>query len=192
MPITHNTSNPASTGLHLISRNAGQRRSPDRGIVHAKSQDGLLTWTYTTRLYATFHHPEVLVAGLDPFLAHSVVSQVVDLVSSGNVYSRRSVSDDLLHHLTCVFRMMSSVAAGRLIPELGTQTALQIVYPDPRNFLPWHVGHNASWRAMQPLFLADHPMGEVEARFLDAALLNTRSTRGLRHQFAPSHLQETR
>ena len=156
--------------LQVITGNANRRRLADRGIVHAKSQDGLLTWSYTTSLYLSFNHPEILVAGLDPFLAQSMITQLLEQISQGRVFAEGSSTDSALHQLLCAFRQMPSVAAARLMPSLGGRSALQLVYPDNRNRLPWQSDYNASWREVQPLFMIGAPLGEVECRFLEAAM----------------------
>jgi hypothetical protein len=160
----------ATLGLHVIPGNGQRRRAADRGIVHAKSQEGLLTWSYTTTLSATLDHPEILVAGLDPFLANSVMTHLVEMISHGGLYEDGSTTEGALHQLTCVFKRMAPTAAAILMPTLGAKPALQLIYPDHRNRLPWDAGHNPSWREVQPLFLADQPLGEIESSFLNAAM----------------------
>ncbi len=159
-----------SSGLRLISGRSARRRNTDSGIVHARSQDGLLTWSYTTFLAHTHQHPEILVAGLDPFLSNSLLRHITDMVAHHHVYSRRSTIPGLLPHLTCVFRDMEPLAAARLIHGLGVSSALQLIYPDPHNQLPWQSGHNRSWRRAQPLFLTSFAIGPLEQQYLDAAL----------------------
>ncbi len=158
------------SGLRLIAGSSAKRRSTDSGIVHARSQDGLLTWSYTTFLSHTYKHPEILVAGLDPFLSNSVLRHLTEMVAHHHVYSRRSSVPELLPHLTCVFRDMEPLAAARLIQGLGVSSALQLIYPDPHNQLPWQSGHNPSWRRAQPLFLTSCAIGPLEQQYLDAAL----------------------
>ena len=154
----------------MITGNANRRRLADLGIVHTKSQDGLLTWSFTTSLYPGFNHPEILVAGLDPFLVHAVIAHIIELISHGKVFVEGSSTDSALHKLVCVFRQMPAAAAARLMPMLGGRPALQLVYPDNRNHLPWQTGHNPSWREVQPLFMIGAPLGDVECRFLEAAM----------------------
>lgn len=161
---------PTPAGLRLVPGSSARRRSTDSGIVHARSQDGLLTWSFTTFLTHTHKHPEILVAGLDPFLSNSVLRHLTEMVAHHHVYSRRSSVVDLLPHLTCVFREMAPLAAARLIQGLGTSSALQLIYPDPHNQLPWQPGHNPTWRQVQPLFLANCAVGPLEQQYLDAAL----------------------
>ena len=163
-------SDTVQTGLHLVPGSSARRRRTDSGIVHARSQDGLLTWSYTTFLAHTHKHPEVLVAGLDPFLSNSVLRHLSDMVAHQHFYSRRSSVADLLPHLTCVFREMAPLAAARLIQGLGTSPALQLIYPDPHDKLPWQSSHNPSWRQAQPLFLTNCAVGPLEQQYLDAAL----------------------
>ena len=164
---------PASTsapGLQVISGNATRRRQADLGIVHAKSQDGLLTWSYSSALFPSFNHAEILIAGLDPFLANSIISNLVQLISRGKSYAEGSTVENALNHLVCVFRQMPTSAAAKLMPSLGGRPALQLIYPDTRNRLPWQDGHHSSWREVQPLFMIGEPLGQVECRFLEAAM----------------------
>jgi hypothetical protein len=158
------------TGLRVIAGNSSRRRAEDHGIVHEQSQNGLYTWTYTTALINRFDHPEILVAGLDPFLANSVLAHLTELISHGQVYFEGSSSESALPQLSCVFRSMASFAADILMPSLGGEPALQLIYPDRDNRLPWQSGHRASWRSVQPLFLAGGSLGEAESRFFEAAM----------------------
>jgi hypothetical protein len=86
------------------------------------------------------------------------------------VYADGSSIETGLHQLTCVFREMIHAAASILMPALSDRPALQLVYPDHHNRLPWETEHNPSWREVQPLFMADQAPGNVETEFLHAAL----------------------
>jgi hypothetical protein len=165
----------ASPGLQIISGSTPRRRSADRGVVHARSQDGLQTWTYTSTLSENFDHPEILVVGLDPFLANSVITHLSEVIASGVVFKDGSTVETALPDLSCVFRRMAPTAAAILMPAVmmlrtAQRPTLQLIYPDQRNRLPWQLGHNPSWRVAQPLFLAGEPLGEIESHFLEAAM----------------------
>jgi hypothetical protein len=161
---------PDKSSFQLISGKGVRRRSSDRGIVHARSTDASLTWSYTNSLVNGFDHPEVFIAGLDPFLADAVLSHILALVSTGRSFSPNECVEGLLHDFTCAFRDMSASAASLLLNQEREACALQLVYPDHKNRLPWEAGYNRSWRTVQPLFFEGHINGDVEIRFLKAAV----------------------
>jgi hypothetical protein len=144
-------------------------------IVHAQSEDGLLTWSYTSGLCEAFSHPEFLLTGLDTFLAESVLNQLMDLVAQGHVFTESSMERDLLHRLTCAFREVPEAMASILMPVVHNRqtghevSVLQCIYPDNKNRLPWHFGYNNSWHEVQPIFNFEAPLTKVEINLLQAA-----------------------
>jgi hypothetical protein len=166
-----------SSALELVPQSSaliGQSDSPYR-IVHAHSDDGLLTWSYTFGLRESFQHPEFLLTGLDPFLSDSVLTQLAENVVLGHKYSESELQKDLLHRLTCAFCEVPTPMARTLMPLADTLVdgqelrALQVVYPDNHNRLPWHFGYNTSWHEVQPLFTADIELTKVEHALLRSA-----------------------
>ena len=144
-------------------------------IVHARSEDGLLTWSYTAGLREADNHPEFLLTGLDTFLAESVLSLLISQVASGHSFNEATTARDLLHRLTCAFREVPTAMASILMPIADTVhngqalTALQCVYPDNKNRLPWHFGYNNSWHEVQPIFNFESPLTRIEINMLRAA-----------------------
>ena len=144
-------------------------------IVHAHSEDGLLTWSYTSGLDPARRHPEFLISGLDPFLAESVLRQLVDRVAQGETFTEVSAERNLLHRLTCAFREVPGAMASILMPLAGSivdgqsPSALQCIYPDHHNRLPWHMGYHASWQETQPIFNFETPLSRSATRVLRAA-----------------------
>jgi hypothetical protein len=146
-----------------------------RRIIHAHSDDGLLKWSYTSGLRESIRHPEFLMTGLDPFLSESVLLQLMEQVFLGHQYSESEQQKDLLHRLTCAFCEVPSSIAHVLMPLAHTIVdgqelrALQVVYPDNHNRLPWHLGYNTSWHEVQPLLTSHMPLTKVELELLRAA-----------------------
>jgi hypothetical protein len=144
-------------------------------IIHAHSSDRLTTWSYTAGLLQSHDHPEFLLTGLDPFLADSVLGQLADQVALGHAYTETDLEKNLLHRLTCAFREVPSAMATILMPLANkaidghAMRALQCIYPDNHNRLPWHFGYNASWHDAQPLFTSVLPLTRVELNLLRAA-----------------------
>ncbi len=144
-------------------------------IVHARSEDGLLTWSYTAGLRHAYNHPEFLLTGLDTFLAESVLAPLIAQVADGQVFTEATAGRDLLHRLTCAFREVPAAMVSILMPMADTMqngqvlSALQCVYPDNKNRLPWHFGYNDSWHEVQPIFNLEWPLNRVEINMLRAA-----------------------
>jgi hypothetical protein len=174
MPSGHH----GSPAPHLQRRRGDHTQSPHLAtcqIVHAHSDDRLLTWSYTAGLCEAYGHPEFLLTGLDSFLADSVLSQLAEQVSLGHSYSEADLGRDLLHRLTCAFREVPIAMATVLMPLAGRivdgqpMRTLQCIYPDNHNRLPWHFGYNTSWHDAQPLFTEDIQLTRVEVNLLRAA-----------------------
>ena len=175
MPASHPTS----------VRTPGPREvvAAARRVVHARSEDGLLTWSYTIGLREAYQHPELLITGLDPFLAESVLSQLIEQVAQGHTFHDASSAKDILHRLTCAFRAVPSAMASVLMPVAHATAhaeshvepngdsihVLQCVYPDHKNRLPWHLGYNNSWHEVQPIFNFESPLTRIEINLLQAA-----------------------
>jgi hypothetical protein len=163
---------------HLVQRRgnvAWSRRLAASRIVHAHSEDRLLTWSYTAGLLGAYGHSEFLLTGLDPFLAESVLSQLAERVSLGRMYSEADLERDLLHRFTCAFREVPPSMAEVLMRAAYEKAngravrVLQCIYPDNHNRLPWHFGYNTSWHDVQPLFTSELPITKVERNLLRAA-----------------------
>lgn len=175
----------ATSGPRFIPTSTQQApHEPLRGlgaprIVHARSEDGLLTWSYTAGLGEAYNHPEFLLTGLDPFLAESILAHLITQVDRGEVFNETTAASDLLHRLTCAFRYVPAAMASILMPvamqvadtmQHGKPiNALQCVYPDNKNRLPWHLGYNNSWHEGQPIFNFDAPLTRSEIHMLRAA-----------------------
>ena len=169
---------PALSAPQLVpssSQRAVARSLTARRIVHARSDDGLLTWSYTAGLREAFNHPEFLLTGLDAFLAESVLSQLIHQVACGQIFTEESSERNLLHRLTCAFKEVPGAMASVLMPSADTihdgrsLSALQCIYPDNKNRLPWHFGYNNSWHEVQPIFNFETPLTRIEINLLRAA-----------------------
>lgn len=169
---------PAPRTVPISSHQAERAANgwPDNArVVHARSDDGLLTWSYTAGLRQAYNHPEFLLTGLDTFLAESILTNLIAQVAEGQVFVETTAGRDLLHRLTCAFRYVPAAAASILMPFADTIhngepiSALQCVYPDNKNRLPWHFGYNNSWHEVQPIFNFESPLTKVAINMLRAA-----------------------
>ena len=179
MAVVEIDSGQHNASLTRLVTGSGHRRNSRRNlahrIVHAHSEDGLLTWSYTAGLRDTWNHPEFFLTGLDPYLSTSILEQLCGQVAAGRIYSEVDFQRDLLPRLTCTFREVPFSMAQILMPLAGTiirgkgLRAFQCVYPDHHNRLPWQSGYNTSWHEVQPLFTSEMPLTRVEMTLLRAA-----------------------
>jgi len=158
-----------------VKNKFGKRRSGPLRIVHAQSDDGMLTWSYTAGLVENYRHPEFLLTGLDSYLSESVLGKLADKVADGLQYSESSLERNVLHTLTCAFREVPASLSAILMPLAPGAAAstirrpLQCIYPDNHNRLPWHFGYNTSWHEAQPLFTGQTELTKIELTVLRAA-----------------------
>jgi hypothetical protein len=116
-------------------------------------------YSFTVGLYYSFGHPEIIVMGLAPTLAHQVINLAVINILSGENFPVGAKTDLLLKDLHCTF---VPVALKKYEEYLGYGIwfyksldypfpALQLIWPDKRDVLPWEPGYDRRYDALQPL-----------------------------------------
>ena len=101
-------------------------------------------YSYTVGLYKTHGHPELVVIGLPPEVAHPVLGMAVDQIAKGHVFRADARDSSLLEGNDCLIR---SVLPGSYRQYLGMAVwfyrespasfpALQILWPDPEGRFP--------------------------------------------------------
>lgn len=90
-------------------------------------------FTYTTGLSETFRVPELILAGIDPGVAHQALFNVVAMIRSGNVFKDGDEQAEIVHGYLVRF-----AAAPGWLPHCTVSRALygsdpdllQVVWPD--------------------------------------------------------------
>jgi hypothetical protein len=129
-------------------------------------------WAFTIGLHQNFAHPEVVVFGLRPELAHNLLNDVRDLVGEGHRFEQGCVTDLVLGDLPCAFR---EVRPGWHPPYLGTMRwfyrgrpvpVVQMFWPDREGRFPWEPAFDTVHSGEQPLLFHDDPSAAANAGFL--------------------------
>jgi hypothetical protein len=119
-------------------------------------------FAYTVGLFHSFRHPELIVIGLPPEVAHSVLNVAGEAIRRGVRYSEGAQSGDFLEHRACRFRKVPEVHYrsylgwdlwfydGNLFP------ALQVVWADQDGRWPWEPSVDSRVRDIQPV-IEDQP-----------------------------------
>jgi hypothetical protein len=115
-------------------------------------------FAYTVGLTESAKHPELLIFGLPPQMAHIVMHNLVARIKQGDVYRDSDLIVDVLSHLPIAAKSIATEKAadytvqlfnyyaGRPLPP----TVLQLVLPDTRGQFPWSERFEERYRSMQP------------------------------------------
>ena len=127
------------------------------------------SFAFTVGLYQTFTQPEVIITGLPPDRAHTILNLIGEAMRRGERFEEGAMSDEFLEGYPCTFRAVSQSQ----YPEfLGTAMhfyrgsdfpCLQCVWPDREGRWPWDSDASDGFRAAQPLLTGsiDEPRGSV-------------------------------
>lgn len=113
-------------------------------------------FSFTVGLFHTYGHPEFVIFGLRPEVAHQVLNIAVEAVQAGRPVDLTEPTDDLLEGYPCCFvRVPESeyyehLGFGRWYYQGNAFPAYQIVYPSRDGHFPWHLETTESFRAFQP------------------------------------------
>lgn len=114
-------------------------------------------WAFTIGLEETLRHPELVVFGLEPGLAHGLLNRAADAVRRGWRFEPGQRYDGLLEGYACAAREIDrrwhSVFLGNAQWHYQGDDfrALQLFWPDPAKRYPWEEGFAEAWRSDQPL-----------------------------------------
>ncbi len=121
-------------------------------------------WAYSIGLYRTFHHPEIVVFGLNGDLMHAIINFIGADVSSGKRFEQDTKYPDLIETYLCTFK---TVSVGWYYPFLGYANwfykgmdypVLQCIWPDKKSLYPWDADFNPDWVYAQPLLFHHEPI----------------------------------
>lgn len=140
-------------------------------IINVREENGIPGWGYTIGVYETTRQPEIIVVGLKPEAAHSVLNDCARRLKGGARFEDGHRERELLTTVECEFRRVEvrwlRQLMGYAVWFYGDDNfpAVQCVYPDLKNRFPWEAGFDDSWRVRQALLFANPPNSRVEADF---------------------------
>jgi hypothetical protein len=103
-------------------------------------------WTYTIGLQASWGHPELIVTGLEPRIAHAQLGAAVEIIKGGGRLEHDSELEGILAApLRLAVRAVANWQAAELMPwaeayerRQGLELeALQLIWPDRDGRFPW-------------------------------------------------------
>lgn len=133
-------------------------------IVQVSPAHSTSGWAHTVGLWHTLHHPEILVFGLHPVVADSMLAQIVDEVRAGRPLHADQEYDRLLQlhvpglitGVRCIFKPVAPMwytflGWAEWFYEQADYPVLQCICADPEGRFPWEKNFDEEWRRMQPL-----------------------------------------
>lgn len=144
----------------------------------AVAEGPIPTFVYTCGLMTHFDHPELLIFGLEPLVAHQTLSVIVAAVERGESYAepgkRWGVLEDLPIAIDVVHPSHHEVLLGSALGHLRYMRhpkrlrAVQVFWPDSMGVLPSEEGCDPRVAASQPSLQI--PMTPTERREWEESL----------------------
>jgi hypothetical protein len=113
--------------------------------------------SYSVGLFATFHHPEIVVVGLPGDRAHRCINNLADEIRDGAVFEPGSRYGHVINGYDVTFVRVAgelySEKFGRAIDYYGSIPfpMIQMVWPDRNNAFPWEPSCESGIRDLQPV-----------------------------------------
>lgn len=119
-------------------------------------------WAFSTGLFFSFAHPEIILLGLELNTCISLVNEVGTQVKNGKRFESNGEYPDILAgSYRCAFREVSRsyykdyLGVAIWFYEHDTFPVLQCIWPDKTGKFPWQAGCNQFVQRVQPV-LFDH------------------------------------
>lgn len=114
-------------------------------------------FSYTIGLFQTHGHTELLIYGLPPEVAHSVLNIAAQAATAENPLNLTEPTDELLEGYSCVFvpvpltEYPEHVGFARWYYEGDAFPVHQVVWPSKSGLFPWHPEASPAFREKQPV-----------------------------------------
>jgi hypothetical protein len=118
--------------------------------------DGEPAFAYSIGFYENFHHPEIILFGLDLDVMHRLINDAGARIREGQKFEDGQKYGDLLPSYPCAFRRVNPAHYHGLLHyaiwyyESSHFPVLQLVWPDKDGLFPWDVGFDERFRNDQP------------------------------------------
>jgi hypothetical protein len=126
-------------------------------IVHVLADGGMPGFGFSIGLFQNFHHPEILIVGLQQELIHSIINDMAQEIKQGKTYYAFSYSPDILEGFECYF---TKVNLAHYKTYLGYAhwfykgdnfPVLQCIYPTVKGIYPWQDNWPQKLISVQPI-----------------------------------------
>jgi len=124
-------------------------------------------WSYSTGLFHSLSHPEIVIFGLSSDTRHSIINEVGDAVRGGQRFEEGTLSSEFLEGYDCLFKRVPvhlyETYFGRAIDFYQGKDfpVLQLVYPDRSKRWPWEEGVAEGFRLAQPVLAYEVDPGQA-------------------------------
>ncbi|MBA2079490.1 MAG: DUF4262 domain-containing protein [Rhodanobacter sp.] len=114
-------------------------------------------YSFTVGLFQSFGHPELIIFGLAPQVAHQILCIAADAARSGHPLDLAQPSDALVNNYLCCFTQVPAsayqayVGFGRWYYGGNAFPLYQVVWPSREGLYPWHPQAAPEFRATQPV-----------------------------------------
>lgn len=125
--------------------------------VNIMAEGSGVEYSFTVGLFHTFQHPEFIIFGLSPEIAHQILSIAVDAIKNKAPLDLSAPTDMLLEDYACCF---VEVPISRYYDYMGfccwfyegnNFPLYQIVWPSREGLFPWHPEVSAAFKCAQPV-----------------------------------------
>jgi len=140
-------------------------------VIQIREEGGFPAWSYTVGLKEVLGCPELIVIGLKPDVAHSLLNECASRLQQGIRWQGGERADGLLSNVQCEFRAIEkrwirhTMGYAVWFYRGDEFDVLQCVYPDLENRFPWDESFDEMWRKRQPLLFPHALNPNVEADF---------------------------
>jgi len=125
--------------------------------IHIMAEGEHVEYSFTIGLFQSYGHPELIIFGLPPKVAHPILATAAEAAKTGSPLDLTQPSDALLDNYSCCFAEVplteyyEHVGYARWY-YLGNGFPLyQVVWPSRSGLFPWHHQATAEFRAAQPV-----------------------------------------
>jgi hypothetical protein len=114
-------------------------------------------FTYSVGLFKTYNHPEILIVGLKPDLAHILINNIGEDIKSGKTYKSGIFYDDIIENYKCLMITVTQdnyrdyVGFGYWYYKNYNFPLLQCIYPTLKGIYPWESDWPEDIKELQPV-----------------------------------------
>jgi hypothetical protein len=126
-------------------------------VLKVFEEEGEPAFAFSTGLFHSYRHPEILMIGLPPDVAHRIINIIGGEARDGKQFEADRLYDNILEGYDCAFVQVSKA---RYKKYLGTAVwfyggedfpTLQCVWPDRNGCFPWDVEAPEAFCLRQPI-----------------------------------------
>lgn len=114
-------------------------------------------FAYSIGMKHSYQHADIIVFGLSPDVAQSIINLVADKVKDGFIFENGDSSLEILNGFECVFKLVSKkyykdYFGWNLWLNQGDDfSVLQLFWPNPEGDFPWEEGAHQDFKSSQPI-----------------------------------------